>query len=189
MAASPSVRSVATPAWGFSARVGHDAHAPLHTACAPRCAGLPPIMNFGSKYLQDKVVKDCLQGKKFICLAITEPLAGSDVAGLRTTAVKDPSGKFYVVNGEKKWCVRAGLLQRCAANAADAQRLTCVPVRCRMAAQDHERRVLRLLCVAHAAMGGLHLSLWAVLTRCAVLPPTLPQSPSPCARAARAPAA
>jgi len=63
-------------------------------------------MNFGGKHLQDKVVKDCLQGKKFICLAITEPYAGSDVAGLRTTAVKDPSGKFYVVNGEKKWCVR-----------------------------------------------------------------------------------
>ena len=59
-------------------------------------------MNFGSKYLQDKVVKDCLQGKKFICLAITEPLAGSDVASIRTTAVKDPSGKFYIVNGEKK---------------------------------------------------------------------------------------
>jgi alkylation response protein AidB-like acyl-CoA dehydrogenase len=62
-------------------------------------------MNFGSKFLQDKCVKDCLQGKKFICLAITEPYAGSDVAGMRTTAVKDPSGKFYVVNGEKKWCV------------------------------------------------------------------------------------
>jgi hypothetical protein len=60
-------------------------------------------MNFGSKYLQDKCVKDCLQGKKFICLAITEPYAGSDVAGLRTTAKKDPTGKFYIVNGEKKW--------------------------------------------------------------------------------------
>jgi alkylation response protein AidB-like acyl-CoA dehydrogenase len=65
--------------------------------------GLPPIMNFGGRHLQDKVVKDCLQGRKFICLAITEPYAGSDVAGLRTTAVKDPTGKFYVVNGEKKW--------------------------------------------------------------------------------------
>lgn len=62
-------------------------------------------MNFGGKHLQDKVVKDCLQGRKFICLAITEPYAGSDVANIRTTAVKDPSGKFYVVNGEKKWCV------------------------------------------------------------------------------------
>lgn len=61
------------------------------------------VINFGSKFLQEKVVKDCLQGKKFICLAITEPYAGSDVANIRTKAVKDPSGKFYVVSGEKKW--------------------------------------------------------------------------------------
>jgi alkylation response protein AidB-like acyl-CoA dehydrogenase len=76
-------------------------------------------MNFGSKYLQDKVVKDCLQGKKFICLAITEPLAGSDVAGMRTTAVKDPTGKFYIVNGEKKWCVARRLRRSC--------RVACLP--------------------------------------------------------------
>merc|ERR1712100_833529 len=33
----------------------------------------------------------------------TEPYAGSDVAGLRTSAVKTPDGKHYIVNGEKKW--------------------------------------------------------------------------------------
>jgi alkylation response protein AidB-like acyl-CoA dehydrogenase len=37
-----------------------------------------------------------------ICLAITEPSAGSDVANLKTTAVKTPDGKHYIVNGEKK---------------------------------------------------------------------------------------
>ena len=45
----------------------------------------------------------CLRGDKFICLAITEPAAGSDVANIQTTAVKSPCGKFYIVNGEKKW--------------------------------------------------------------------------------------
>ena len=50
--------------------------------------GLPPIMLFGSKYLQDKVCKATLTGEKVICLAITEPSAGSDVAAIRTTAVK-----------------------------------------------------------------------------------------------------
>jgi alkylation response protein AidB-like acyl-CoA dehydrogenase len=38
-----------------------------------------------------------------ICLAITEPSAGSDVANLRTTATKSADGKTFVVNGEKKW--------------------------------------------------------------------------------------
>lgn len=65
--------------------------------------GLPPVIHFGSEYLKQKCVQSCLRGEQFICLAISEPLAGSDVANLRTTAVKDPSGEFYVVNGEKKW--------------------------------------------------------------------------------------
>jgi alkylation response protein AidB-like acyl-CoA dehydrogenase len=36
-------------------------------------------------------------------LAVTEAFAGSDVAGVKTTAVKTPDGKHYVVNGTKKW--------------------------------------------------------------------------------------
>ncbi|KAI8983530.1 acyl-CoA dehydrogenase/oxidase [Pilobolus umbonatus] len=63
--------------------------------------GLPPVVHFGSKYLKDKVVKDCLAGTKHICLAITEPSGGSDVAGLQCEA-KD-MGDHYLVNGEKKW--------------------------------------------------------------------------------------
>lgn len=65
--------------------------------------GLPPILHYGSKYLQDKVCEPCLSGRQTICLAITEPEAGSDVAGLRTSAVKTPDGRHYIVNGAKKW--------------------------------------------------------------------------------------
>lgn len=53
--------------------------------------------------LRDKVTDECLSGKKFMCLAITEAFAGSDVAGLRTTAEKTPDGKHYIINGTKKW--------------------------------------------------------------------------------------
>mmetsp|Transcript_10785 Transcript_10785/g.15000 ORF Transcript_10785/g.15000 Transcript_10785/m.15000 type:complete len:522 (+) Transcript_10785:178-1743(+) len=63
--------------------------------------GLPPIINFGTKYLKDRVVGPCLSGQKLICLCISEPWAGSDVANLRTTARKE--GDFYIVNGAKKW--------------------------------------------------------------------------------------
>ena len=65
--------------------------------------GLPPILKFGSKYLQDKVCSACLKGEKVICLAITEPYAGSDVANIQCEAKLSADGQHYIVNGEKKW--------------------------------------------------------------------------------------
>jgi alkylation response protein AidB-like acyl-CoA dehydrogenase len=44
--------------------------------------GLPPIIKFGGEGLKKRVVSECLRGEKTICLAITEPWAGSDVAGI-----------------------------------------------------------------------------------------------------------
>ncbi|EIN10183.1 acyl-CoA dehydrogenase [Punctularia strigosozonata HHB-11173 SS5] len=63
--------------------------------------GLPPILNFASDELKAKIVPDVLAGRKFICLAISEAFAGSDVGGLQTEAVKD--GEEWVINGTKKW--------------------------------------------------------------------------------------
>jgi alkylation response protein AidB-like acyl-CoA dehydrogenase len=65
--------------------------------------GLPPILHFGSPDLKTRVAIPCLKGEKIICLAITEPTGGSDVANLFCEARKTPDGKFYIVNGEKKW--------------------------------------------------------------------------------------
>lgn len=65
--------------------------------------GIPPMIKFGSKQLQEQFLPDLLRGKKRSCIAITEPDAGSDVANIRTTAVKSKDGKKYVVNGAKKW--------------------------------------------------------------------------------------
>jgi alkylation response protein AidB-like acyl-CoA dehydrogenase len=53
--------------------------------------------------LKTRVVNEVLSGKKKMCLAITEAFAGSDVAGLRTTATLTPDGKHYIVRGTKKW--------------------------------------------------------------------------------------
>ncbi|KAJ9630728.1 hypothetical protein H2203_001252 [Taxawa tesnikishii (nom. ined.)] len=53
--------------------------------------------------LREKITEECLSGKKKMCLAITEAFAGSDVAGLQTTAEKTADGKHYVINGTKKW--------------------------------------------------------------------------------------
>ncbi|RDB25723.1 Acyl-CoA dehydrogenase family member 9, mitochondrial [Hypsizygus marmoreus] len=65
--------------------------------------GLPPVLNFGSEELKARVVPEVLDGKKFICLAISEAQAGSDVMGLQTTAVKSEDGKEWIINGSKKW--------------------------------------------------------------------------------------
>ena len=65
--------------------------------------GLPPIFNFGSPELKARVVPEVLLGKKRICLAITEPYAGSDVARIRTTAKRTADGKHFIINGVKKW--------------------------------------------------------------------------------------
>jgi len=64
--------------------------------------GLTPIMKFGNAY-HKRLCKGALTGEQLTSLAITEPAVGSDVARLETTARKSPDGKFYIVNGLKKW--------------------------------------------------------------------------------------
>jgi len=61
--------------------------------------GMPPVIAAGSAELKQRIVPEVVSGKKIMALAVTEPSGGSDVAGLRTTAVRD--GDHYIVNGEK----------------------------------------------------------------------------------------
>lgn len=60
-------------------------------------------MNFGTPELRAKIIPEILSGGKFICLAISEAFAGSDVAGLQTRATKSEDGKHWIINGTKKW--------------------------------------------------------------------------------------
>lgn len=61
--------------------------------------GLPPIVRHAPQAMKEHVAPDVLSGRKIICLAISEPNAGSDVANIITTATRD--GADYIVNGEK----------------------------------------------------------------------------------------
>jgi acyl-CoA dehydrogenase len=61
--------------------------------------GLPPVANFARPDIKDEIVPAVLSGEKRICLGITEPSGGSDVANIQTTAVRD--GDEYIVNGSK----------------------------------------------------------------------------------------
>lgn len=59
----------------------------------------PPILNVGSAALKARLLPGVLAGEKITALAITEPAGGSDVASLKTTALRE--GEHYIVNGEK----------------------------------------------------------------------------------------
>jgi acyl-CoA dehydrogenase len=60
---------------------------------------LPPVMAMGSEEQKQRWVPPVLAGEKIAALAITEPGTGSDVAGIRTRAVRD--GTDYVISGAK----------------------------------------------------------------------------------------
>jgi len=60
---------------------------------------LPHLVANGSADLVDRYARPTLAGELIGSLAITEPGGGSDVAGIRTTAVRD--GDHYVINGSK----------------------------------------------------------------------------------------
>jgi alkylation response protein AidB-like acyl-CoA dehydrogenase len=77
-----------------------------HTSIA-----LPPIFNFGSEEQKQRWLVPGIAGEKIGALGITEPGAGSDVAGISTFAEKVDGG--YVVNGSKTFItngVRADFL-------------------------------------------------------------------------------
>ena len=62
---------------------------------------LSAVLRFGNDEQKRKVVPGVLSGAEFIALAISEPQAGSDVAGL--TCVAEKKGSSYFITGLKKW--------------------------------------------------------------------------------------
>jgi len=59
----------------------------------------PPVFVFGTEEQKQRYLVPAIKGEKIACLGITEPDAGSDVAGIKTRAVRD--GDEYVINGSK----------------------------------------------------------------------------------------
>lgn len=59
----------------------------------------PYILKHGSDFLKEKYVTKAVSGEWVGCIGITEPSAGSDVANIKTKAIKE--GDYYIVNGSK----------------------------------------------------------------------------------------
>lgn len=79
--------------------VGNGGSSGLAAALMGHGIAIPHIIAAGDRDQIDRFVRPTLAGLKIGALAITEPDAGSDVAGLRTRAVRE--GDHYVVNGSK----------------------------------------------------------------------------------------
>ena len=60
-----------------------------------------PLTLFGSEEQKKRWLAPMAQGKMLGCLGLTEPGAGSDLRGIRTTAVRD--GESWIINGSKMW--------------------------------------------------------------------------------------
>ena len=85
-------------AWGCSG---------IGTALEANGLALEPVIAGASDYLLEKYVAPMTQEARMAAYAVTEPGAGSDVAGMRTTAVKQ--GDRYLLNGNKMWITNAGV--------------------------------------------------------------------------------
>ena len=76
------------------------AHAPRIVPFGLTMLG-PVLQKFGSDAQRDYFLPRILSGEHWWCQGYSEPGAGSDLASLRTRAVRD--GDHYVVNGQKTW--------------------------------------------------------------------------------------
>jgi acyl-CoA dehydrogenase len=70
----------------------------------------PTIMAHGTPEQKERYLEKLLRADEVWCQLFSEPAAGSDLAGLRTSAVKD--GDDWVVNGQKIWTSGAHYSQR-----------------------------------------------------------------------------
>ncbi|MBN2557513.1 MAG: acyl-CoA dehydrogenase family protein [Clostridia bacterium] len=68
--------------------------------------GTYPIILFGTEEQKAKYLPDIAQGKKLAAFGLTEANAGSDAAGIQTTAKAD--GDEYILNGTKQWITNGG---------------------------------------------------------------------------------
>jgi len=72
---------------------------------------VPYIVRYGSDYQKQKYLPRCISGELITAIAMTEPGAGSDIQGTKTTAVLD--GDNYILNGSKTFITngqKAGLV-------------------------------------------------------------------------------
>lgn len=78
----------------------------VSTTYAANALGTYPLLLFGSDEQKKKLLPDIATGKRLVAFGLTEANAGSDAAGIQTTATLE--GNEYVLNGTKQWITNGG---------------------------------------------------------------------------------
>jgi butyryl-CoA dehydrogenase len=78
----------------------------VSTTFAANALGTYPLLLQGTDEQKKKYLPDIASGKRLVAFALTEANAGSDAAGIQTTATLD--GNEYVLNGTKQWITNGG---------------------------------------------------------------------------------
>ncbi len=81
------------------------AHSALRVAINMQIGPALALLKFGDEEQKKKWIPRLVRGESVGCFAITEPDAGSDVAAIRTTAMR--KGDNYLINGTKLWISNA----------------------------------------------------------------------------------
>ena len=76
------------------------------TTYAANALGTYPLLLFGNEEQKKRYLPDITTGKRLVAFGLTEANAGSDAAGIQTTAKLD--GNEYVLNGTKQWITNGG---------------------------------------------------------------------------------
>jgi len=76
------------------------------TTFAASALGGYPILLFGSEEQKAQYLPDVASGKRLLAFGLTEANAGSDAAGIQTSAVED--GDSWILNGTKQWITSGG---------------------------------------------------------------------------------
>lgn len=85
--------------YGGAFALSHGAHVGIGTL---------PIVYFGNKAQKEKYLPKLATGEWIAAYALTEPTSGSDALGAKTTAVLNPEGTHYILNGTKQFITNAG---------------------------------------------------------------------------------
>jgi acyl-CoA dehydrogenase family protein 9 len=87
---------------------GHDAGIGVFVN-AHHSIGLRAVLLFGTEEQKRRFLPPLARGEQLAAFALTEPEAGSDAANVQTMAVPTPDGKFYILNGQKRYITNGGI--------------------------------------------------------------------------------